>query len=525
MPVRTVITVRQLIEFDFLTLRVIAGEGGLDHPISWAHVNELPDPTEWLDGGELLMTTGLGIPRRPRDQTRYLERLAEKRVAGLAIADQMNAPPLSRSFVARADALDLPVLFVYGNTPFVAISQAVAAANRDVLSKRFSTHLRVYETLGDVARSGADLPQLFERLTRISGYELHPVTPHGSALFPEIPPPPFRIPDELLAEALEQSMVKAPTALDLDIDPDDGQRVFLVPIHTKHRALGVLVAISREETEGSRVVLHHVATIVSLLAAELLETRERRRREDGERLSQLLIADDADDRDGPRPTLGDAFPDEPPAPACYAIVALVDDEDGWSELHHLLSEHGLRHAIARRSDRGVVMVRVGEATVDAVAGLLAAALPRSAIGASRALPAGTPFVKARREARVALQRALTDGRPVHVFDDSPAPRWLSDDPSTLAMIVDEILGPLIEHDRSTGSELVKTLAVVLEENRSWKVAAERLFVHRQTLFQRGHRIEQLTGRRLNRTEDVCDLWLALRSQQVLQRSGEPGSEG
>ena len=41
-----------------LDVRLVAGEAGLDHAVRWVHISELEDPTPWLSGGELLLTTG-----------------------------------------------------------------------------------------------------------------------------------------------------------------------------------------------------------------------------------------------------------------------------------------------------------------------------------------------------------------------------------------------------------------------------------------------------------------------------------
>ena len=35
----------------------------IDRPLSWVHVSELADPTPFLEGGELLLTTGLALRR------------------------------------------------------------------------------------------------------------------------------------------------------------------------------------------------------------------------------------------------------------------------------------------------------------------------------------------------------------------------------------------------------------------------------------------------------------------------------
>ena len=42
-------------------LELVTGEDAADAPVRWVHISELPDPTPWLSGGELLLTTGLQL--------------------------------------------------------------------------------------------------------------------------------------------------------------------------------------------------------------------------------------------------------------------------------------------------------------------------------------------------------------------------------------------------------------------------------------------------------------------------------
>ena len=77
------LTVRDIAELPGLELGVAAGGGGLENPIRWVHVSELSDPTPWLEGGELLITTGLGVGELSRPQRDYVRRLAEHGLAGL----------------------------------------------------------------------------------------------------------------------------------------------------------------------------------------------------------------------------------------------------------------------------------------------------------------------------------------------------------------------------------------------------------------------------------------------------------
>jgi purine catabolism regulator len=117
---------------------------------------------------------------------------------------------------------------------------------------------------------------------------------------------------------------------------------------------------------------------------------------------------------------------------------------------------------------------------------------------------------AAREARWALTAAQNLGRALVRYGEGTLlflPRTLGE----AAMAAERILGPLIAYDAEHATELVHSLGVFLEHNRSWQRSAEELHVHKQTLVYRMHRVEELTGRDLRDTADVVQFWLALRA--------------
>src|SRR3984885_3113003 len=67
-----------------LDVRLLAGERGLHLPVRWVHISELLDPTPWLSGGELLLTTGMQLDT-PAQQSEFLARLADHHLAGLGV--------------------------------------------------------------------------------------------------------------------------------------------------------------------------------------------------------------------------------------------------------------------------------------------------------------------------------------------------------------------------------------------------------------------------------------------------------
>ena len=74
------LTVRELI--GELDVCLLAGESNLDLPIRWVHMTELLDPTPWLSGGEVLLTTGMQLDT-PARQREFVELLADHQLAGL----------------------------------------------------------------------------------------------------------------------------------------------------------------------------------------------------------------------------------------------------------------------------------------------------------------------------------------------------------------------------------------------------------------------------------------------------------
>ncbi|HEY9437854.1 MAG TPA: PucR family transcriptional regulator ligand-binding domain-containing protein, partial [Streptomyces sp.] len=65
------ITVRRALDLPGLRgglPEVMAGAEGLDRTVRWVHAGEVPYIASLLKGGELLLTTGLGLGTRPAEQ-------------------------------------------------------------------------------------------------------------------------------------------------------------------------------------------------------------------------------------------------------------------------------------------------------------------------------------------------------------------------------------------------------------------------------------------------------------------------
>jgi purine catabolism regulator len=139
-------------------------------------------------------------------------------------------------------------------------------------------------------------------------------------------------------------------------------------------------------------------------------------------------------------------------------------------------------------------------------------VPHAHVGARAEIAPGADLREAHLEARIAAAQARETARHVVFYDElddlgGVGPRSLSD----MRRLVDRVLGPLLEYDRSSTSDLVASLELFLRNDRSWARTAEELEVHRQTLIYSLGQVERLTGFKPTSTVGTATLWTVLQA--------------
>jgi purine catabolism regulator len=122
-------TLAQVLELEALRRadpRVLAGSAALDSRVRWVHVSEMSDIAHLLEGGELMLTTGIVLPESAAELARYIAELAAAGVVGLAVElGRRYKDALPDELIEAAEAHGLPLIELRTETPFVAITQAV----------------------------------------------------------------------------------------------------------------------------------------------------------------------------------------------------------------------------------------------------------------------------------------------------------------------------------------------------------------------------------------------------------------
>ncbi|WP_192581467.1 PucR family transcriptional regulator ligand-binding domain-containing protein, partial [Micromonospora sp. AMSO12t] len=176
-------TVREVLALDPVrhgAPRLVAGDAGLDRPVRWVHVTEVPDIAPLLGGGELVLTTGIGLPADDAGLRAFIGDLADVGVSGLVVElGRRYVSAVPRVMAAAAERRGLPLVELRRATPFVRITEAVHALIVDAqlteLRATEEIHQRFTELSvegagpGEVVRQAADLsgcPVVLENLSR-----------------------------------------------------------------------------------------------------------------------------------------------------------------------------------------------------------------------------------------------------------------------------------------------------------------------------------------------------------------------
>jgi purine catabolism regulator len=494
-------TVAELASIPYLDLSLHAGSDGADRVVTWAHACDVPEATRWLAEGELLMTNGLNVPVSPAGQARFVRELADARLSGLAIGVGPHSPQLSAALAETADELRFPVLLVPYAVPFVAISRAVANAGQREEQRRLVRMVRIYDSVRLAALERCSGAELLRRLARDLGCELFCIElAHDAPLLPGSEPPPRAWCAAVHGE-LRRHGGEFPALLRLSVGEAP---VVAAPLPGERPA--ALLVRARRAPLPELGVLQHIATIAALEVAKLVAEREQRRRAGAELLARLLEAQ-LDPGRAARRLSEHGLPEQG-----LAMFAFSPSAPAGADLHQRLAERDVAHLIARQDDAALLLAPASERTAAVLREELGADVR---IGVSRRLAQLVRIPDAAREARWALNAAHADGT-AWVRYGSSAPRFLPRTAEEATAIVSDVLGPLLAYDDAHGTELLTSLEAFLARNRSWQQTATALAVHRQTVVYRMKRVEELTGRSLQDTGDVAELWMGLRARAIMR---------
>jgi purine catabolism regulator len=161
---------------------VVAGQGGLERDVRWAHVVDMPDPAPWIGPGQLLLTTGYAWPLDPEAERSQLEALAKRELAGIGLAVPTYRERFSANAREHAERLALPLLEIPWDVPFARITEELHRELLSVQQRTIERSEQIHRALTRAASEGTTLNDLARRLGALIDRSITIEDTHGNVL-------------------------------------------------------------------------------------------------------------------------------------------------------------------------------------------------------------------------------------------------------------------------------------------------------------------------------------------------------
>ena len=111
----------------FKNIKLLAGENGLYKTVTWPYICQSIDFYKWINGGELLFLTGMGMDLDHNKLVNLIYKCREKSISGLVILTNSEfikdiPPPI----INLCDEIDLPLFKMPWNLKIIDVSKSIS---------------------------------------------------------------------------------------------------------------------------------------------------------------------------------------------------------------------------------------------------------------------------------------------------------------------------------------------------------------------------------------------------------------
>jgi purine catabolism regulator len=530
------LTVRQVLTMDvFAESTLVAGAGGLDRAVRWAHPVDIPQASAWVRSGELLLTTFFGLQGDEEAQCQLCTELAAKGLAGMIVAVGQYLDHVPGAVRQAADAADFPIIELPWAVPFEDVVRLVSEHIINEQYQLYKQSLAIHRSLTRVVLDGGALADVARELCHLlkRAIEIDDISFSVLAAAAESADET----DESRRTAIREGH-SAPALLDYlrktgvfgkvraeltpqRIDPDPYTSALgmtmariLAPIVVARKIYGYvwIIAGARDLEPLDFHAIEHAATVAALILFRDETAHQAEERVESRVISRLLAdepyVDNVLREEAARFRLRLGEP--------HAVIVLDPNGNDVRAVEHAVRSASRRSGapvvVGERAGRVVALAecRHAEAVNEFCHSCLAEARQLDCPIRIAASPLHRDATKVHHGYEQALEAlallpALGEGRQIAHFEELGLLHWLHMVPTDALAenIYLRRLQRLAESDRTRDADLLHTLEVFLECDSNGVRAAEKLIVHRHTLKYRLQRIEDICG--IDLADPLCKL--------------------
>ncbi|MGG0657358.1 PucR family transcriptional regulator [Rummeliibacillus pycnus] len=532
------LTVRDILQRNsFKSAKVIAGFNGLNRQVKWSHILEVNELESLINGDELILMTGVGLQLDLESKLHYLQNLIDKHAACICIELGTYFREIPIEWVNLAEEHDFPIIIFENMVKFVDITQ-------DLHTFFINHHHQLLFQLDLLSKKFIDYSLTPNGILKIL-QELHRYFNTG-VLFASDDSKSYYVPSKMKdIEATIQNY------LDYSLSTNDKSKVItisnetfvLIPIKGLGQIWGFLCLQMNQTVLNDFVylILDRAALAIAQILSRNRTIQERKQNKEDELIQNLVkgLEYDPEDVQTYLPSLTRHM---------YYRIFIIKlrfpkstfNEEEWEEIklqrtmfiRSIFKRLGFFPAVSSTrtaitviasfqaagqlqndTSRFTQVIERIEATKQG--GYLDGAA--CSFGISRAyndiLHVKDGYLEANEVLHLQEQKICTS----YFYQDLGVNRLLLLLKNNVQLhdYVNDYLKEVLNHDQKHDNDLFNTLSVYLECNGVKNETAERLFIVRQTLYNRLEKLETLLGKNFMEPSNRLALEVAIKAYKLI----------
>ena len=531
---------------------VLSGKQYLHKVVKGSTIMEAPDITDWLQGGELLLTSLYPILSfNEEEQRQFIAKLAEKDISALVIKTHRFVKEIPQSIIDEAEKCRLPIIQIPKEVPYVDIMYPVMEEILDLQVKRLQYYKEIHDQFTALSLANESEEKIIETLEKLIG---NPVALFDRNFICLASTSPYLTNFEIVAKNYhvnESEMMKFPHYRQVVKYREQQEKVghqIVVQIETiNHIKTYLLIGeMNKPLQELDFIAVENAATSLSLELVKKFAVAEVDKRFKNDLLEQLI-----EGKVPPNILYHDANLIGWDIEGSFAVVLLKlrksADRVSTKKLRRGISKGGneetlldesmyryLPQAITgNKSGLKVVLWKVNledrhwlKNIKDNVTKIIEWVNKQDKdimiqVGIGTLSEDVKTISDSYIKARDALEygEVLNGKESITSYSELGVFRMLGQftDTEDLKSFIPPSLQMLLDYQQANKSDLITTLKVFLQCNQNATKASQQLFIHHKTAVYRIERIKEITGMNFDDAEEMLLVQIGLKITELLER--------
>jgi len=522
----------------FESAKLIAGQQGLNRQVLWTHILEIKDFDTLINGGELILTTGVGLQLELETQIAYLQNLIRNGAAALCIEIGDYFDHVPAELIALANAQHFPIIIFEDIVRFIDITQ-------DLHTYIINQHQQALIQLDTISKTFMELSLMPNGILKI----LQVLHQDADTLFLFVSEDTksFYYPIEakkylrLMEDHCRQLELQEPIQL-LSIDND---HFAIIPVNGLGQVWGFLCMhfVLPKPSDYTLLNLERAAMSITQILMRNRMLQERQQSREDEFVLALIQGQPVDLQ-----YYQSYLPMENRNLFYRVVVFNISDyantfsEEDWQEIQlqnvmfvrSILKKLGFFPTVSVRQHEIIILAFYIAADYmnenrdsfnQAIQQIVARKTPQFfeqitlTFGISNVYQSINSVQQGYKEAKTTIQMQHNELATSIYYKDLGVYRLLLyQEHAALLQYVKDYLQEILLIDQKNGTDLYQTLCVYLACNGAKNDTAEQLFIVRQTLYKRIERLENILGADFLQAPYRLNIEIAVKAYELLKKT-------